>query len=213
MESSGSHEDIEYLTGPLEDVYGHGIPFFSPYSGKTTTLKNLEKAFKAGVKAAGLSIDLKEGPSAHLAGERWLADIIERSPVPLIIKGILTPDNAARAADAGARGIVVSNRGGRLLESVASGVEMLPEIKSRTGDTTLLLVDGGIRSGEDVFKALALGADLALIGRPIFIYACGAGEEGIFFYLSRIQNELKQAMLVAGAKTVNDICMKMLREK
>jgi len=208
-----SHEDIEYLTGPLEDVYGHGIPFFNPYSGKTTTLKNIEKAFKAGVKVAGLSIDLKEGPSAHLIGDRWLADIIERSPVPLIIKGILSSDNAAAAADAGARGIVVSNRGGRLLESVPSGVEMLSEIKSRTGNKTLLMVDGGIRSGEDVFKALALGADLVLVGRPIFIYACGAGEEGIFFYLSRIQNDLKHAMLVAGAKTVNDICMKMLRKK
>jgi biotin carboxylase/isopentenyl diphosphate isomerase/L-lactate dehydrogenase-like FMN-dependent dehydrogenase len=203
-----SDSDVdECIIGPLNDVYGHGIPFFTPYSGLTTTLKNIEKAFEAGVKSVGLSVDVKERP----VGNRWLQEIVKASPVPVVLKGILSPDNVLHAAEAGVKGVVLSNRGGRILEHLPSGHELLAEVRERAADRLLIFVDGGIRCGEDVFKALALGADLVLIGRPVFIHCAGALAAGVSFYLDRIRRELRTAMLLAGAKTVADIGLHMIR--
>lgn len=202
-ESDG--ENIEYLTGPLRDVFGHGIPFLNPYYGQKTTLKNIEKVFETGVKIAGLSIDLKDGPGAFFMDHNGLAGIIERSPIPIIVKGILSTETTIRAIEAGAKGIVLSNRGGRLLENLPSAFEVLQSLKEKIDYDTIIIVDGGIRSGEDVFKAVALGADIVLIGRPIFIFVAAAGDDGVPFYLNKIKNELQQAMLLAGSKTVSEI--------
>ena len=99
-----------------------------------------------------------------------------------------------------------------MLEYLPSGIEVLSEVRNITGNDTLILIDGGIRGGEDVFKAIALGADIVMIGRPFIIYLAGAGEEGVSFYLHKIKDELRETMLTAGAKTVKDIKKEMLRE-
>ncbi|HEB32127.1 MAG TPA: ATP-grasp domain-containing protein [Spirochaetes bacterium] len=203
---------IDYMTNPLSDVFGHGIPFFNPYHGEKTTLDNIKTSCSTGVKVCGLSLDQKDSRGAALINEKWLAGLISSSPVPVIVKGILSPDNAQSAVKAGAKGIVVSNRGGRVLEYLPSGIEVISEIRNAAGNETLILIDGGIRGGEDVFKAIALGADIVLIGRPFIIYLAGAGEEGVSFYLHRIKDELRETMLAAGAKTVKDIKKEMLRE-
>ncbi len=203
MESGG--DDIEYIIEPINDVYGHGIPFFNPYYGETETLNNIQKTFAAGIKVCGLSLDMKDGRGATLINERWLSDIIEKSPVPILVKGVLTEANAIQAVNAGAKGIVLSNRGGRVIEYLPSGLEVLQNVKKRVKDSALIIVDGGIRSGEDVFKALGLGADLVFIGRPLIISLAGAQEDGVAYYLNKIKEELKEAMLTAGAKTVKDI--------
>ena len=88
---------------------------------------------------------------------------------------------------------------------------MLQEIRKEAGNSAMIIADGGIRSGEDVFKALALGAHLVLIGRPVFISSAGAGSEGVSFYLNKIRNELRNTMLLAGAKTVSEIKADMIR--
>lgn len=199
------------LSGPLADLGGHGIPFFNPYLGQSVTLKNLEKALISGVKTVGLGVDLKTGPGAGLVDEKRLRELISHSPLPVIVKGILSPRNGLKALDAGARGIVLSNRGGRILESLPSALEMIGEVRKEAGKDALIGVDGGIRTGEDVFKALCLGADLVLIGRPVFIFLAGGGMDGLAFFLGRIRNELKNAMAVAGAKTVKDIVPEMTR--
>ncbi len=201
-------EKIDYLIDPLSDVYGHGIPFFNPYYGMKTTLKNIEKAFRAGAKTAGLSLDHKDTP----VNERWLPEMVEQSPLPIIVKGILSLDNAIFAVDAGVKGIVVSNRGGRILESLPSGFEVIEEIKREIKDSVLLMVDGGVRCGEDVFKALSLGADLVLIGRPLFIFCAGGLEDGVSFYINKIRIELKEVMLLVGAKTIDDITRSMTNQ-
>ncbi len=211
MENEEEGEEIDYMISPLNDVYGHGIPFFNPYHGETTTLKCVEKAFMAGIKVCGLTLDFKDSLAATLINDKWLSDIIQKSPVPVIVKGILTEDNALRVVDTGAKGIVVSNRGGRILESLPSGLEVLEAIKKAVKDRVLLIVDGGIRSGEDVFKAISLGADLVMIGRPVFISLIGSHEDGVFFYINKIKNELREAMIVAGAKTVKDIKPQMTK--
>lgn len=205
-------DDIGYLINPLKEVYGHGIPFFNPYLGEITTLKNMEKASMAGVKALGLTLDLKDCLGSTMINKKWLKDIIKRSSVPVIVKGILSKENAISVTDAGAKGIILSNRGGRILESLPSGLEVLKEIRSAIHDGIVIMVDGGVRNGEDVFKAISLGAGLVLIGRPLFIYSAGGQDEGVSFYFNRIKEELKEAMIMAGAKTVKDISPDMVRE-
>ena len=144
--------------------------------------------------------------------EKWLKELIRESPVPVLIKGILTQKNALQAVEVGAKGIVLSNRGGRILEYLPAGIEVLREINEAVGKETLILIDGGIRSGEDVFKAIALGADLVLIGRPLIISLSAAREEGVSFYLNKIKDELREAMIVAGSKTIKDISPQMIDE-
>ncbi|HUT66170.1 MAG TPA: alpha-hydroxy-acid oxidizing protein [Spirochaetota bacterium] len=202
-------EDAAYLTGPLNEVYGHGIPFFNPYHGKRTTLKLIEEVFSAGVKACGLSVDLRDSYGPALVDGRWLTEIVKRAPVPIILKGILSPRNVQTAVDAGVKGVVLSNRGGRILESLPSGLDVVEEVRESFGDQLLIIVDGGIRSGEDVFKAVSRGADLVMIGRPVLIALAGGNQNGVSFYINRIKNEFRAAMVVAGAKTTKDITRDM----
>ena len=204
-EGGAKAQSLQPLIDALNDVFGHGIPFFNPYEGESTTIGNITVAFTAGVKAVGLSLDSKDVRGAVFIGKKSLSAIVKGSPVPVLVKGVLTADNASQALEAGAKGIVLSNRGGRVAESLPSGLEVLEKVRKAVGKGPLVILDGGVRSGEDVFKALALGADLVFIGRPVFIAFAGAGEEGIAFYLNRIREELKAAMLLAGAKTVKEI--------
>jgi biotin carboxylase len=212
LELESENGSIDYITNPLSDVFGHGIPFFNPFHGEKTTLDNIKKSCSTGAKVCGLSLDQKDSRGAALINEKWLAELINSSPVPVIVKGILSTENALSAVKAGAKGIVLSNRGGRIIEYLPSGTEVLAEIKNVIGTDTLILIDGGIRSGEDVFKAIALGADIVLIGRPLIISIAGAGEEGVSFYFHRIKDELRETMLTAGAKTVKNIKKEMIRE-
>ena len=210
-EYADAENDTSCLTGPLNEVYGHGIPFLNPYCGERTTVGFIEESFAAGVKVCGLSLDLKRSGDPALVDDRWLTQIVTRSPVPIIVKGVLTVRNAKAAVDAGVKGIVLSNRGGRVLESLPSGLEVLEEVREACGDELLIIVDGGIRNGEDVFKALSRGADLVMIGRPVLIALAGGNQDGVSFYINRIKNEFRSAMVAAGAKTAKDITKDMTK--
>jgi isopentenyl diphosphate isomerase/L-lactate dehydrogenase-like FMN-dependent dehydrogenase len=100
---------------------------------------------------------------------------------------------------------VVSNHGGRVIAETPATCEVLPEIRRAAGDRLKIFVDGGIRSGADVFKALALGADAVLIGRPYSVAAFGGGADGVALYTEKIGRELVGAMLMTGCKTLADI--------
>lgn len=123
----------------------------------------------------------------------------------LLLKGILEEDDARAALDVGADGLVVSNHGGRQLDPAASTASKLPAIAAAVGGRAEVLVDGGIRGGADVFKALALGARGVLIGRPWIWALAGAGEPGLRALLATFQRELLLAMTLAGVTRVNDI--------
>lgn len=125
--------------------------------------------------------------------------------VPFIIKGIMSVEGAKKAIEAQADGIIISNHGGRVLDDCLSGVEVLPEIAKIAKGKIKIFVDGGIRSGNDVFKALALGADGVLIGRPLSHAIIGGGSEGVRIYLDKIQMELKEAMAMSGCSKLSDI--------
>jgi len=198
-------ENINYLIEPLKELYGHGIPFFNPSFGETTTLKNIEKSFNLGVKLCGLTIDLKSSDMDSLIDDKWLSRIIKNSMLPIIIKGIINPEDALKSMDAGAKGVVFSNRGGRLLQSSPTGLEIMEKIVDRIKSHMLIIVDGGFRNGEDIFKAIALGADLIMIGRPIFIAAAGSEIAGVSYRLNCIKEELREVMRKTGSKTLKDI--------
>lgn len=132
---------------------------------------------------------------------------------PLIIKGVLDADDAIRAADLGADGLVVSNHGGRQLDGVLSTAEALPRIAEVAGDRLTILADGGIRSGLDVVRMLALGAKAVLIGRA-WAYALGArGEAGIAHVLQLIEAEMKVAMSLTGVTSIDEITRDILADR
>ena len=134
-----------------------------------------------------------------------LRDIVSYTKLPFVAKGIMTVENAIQAAEAGVYGIIVSNHGGRVLEDGLSTAEVLPEIKKAVGDSMKVFVDGGVRTGSDVFKMIALGADAVLIGRPYAIAAYGGGAEGVKIYTQKVIKELKETMLMTGCYTIKDI--------
>ena len=129
---------------------------------------------------------------------------------PLIIKGILDPDDARQAADSGADGIVVSNHGGRQLDGVPSTARALPPVTEAIAGRMPILVDGGVRSGLDVARMLALGADFVLLGRA-WAYALAArGEAGVAHVLKLIDAEMGVAMALTGCTTVGELNREIL---
>ncbi len=132
----------------------------------------------------------------------WLR---QQTQLPLLLKGVLNPQDAARARDAGIDGLIVSNHGGRSLDGVASPMQMLAAIRQQCGAEMLLLLDSGVRRGTDVFKALALGANGVLIGRPLLYGLAIAGALGVAHTLKLLLEELEMTMALAGCPTLADI--------
>lgn len=130
---------------------------------------------------------------------------------PLIIKGVLDEDDAREAVAAGAEGIVVSNHGGRQLDAALSTIAVLPKIAEAVGDKTTILMDGGIRSGQDVTRALALGAKACMIGRAWVYGVAAKGEAGVTGVLETMKRELRTSMALIGRPRVGDIDVSVLQ--
>jgi 4-hydroxymandelate oxidase len=129
----------------------------------------------------------------------WLKSFTK---IPILLKGILNPDDAEQAVKAGVSGIIVSNHGARNLDTVPATIEVLPYITQRVNQRIPVLVDGGVRRGTDIVKAIALGANAVLVGRPIcYGLACG-GAEGVAKVLEILQKELQMAMALAGTASI-----------
>ena len=132
----------------------------------------------------------------------WLSSFAK---VPLLVKGVLNPDDADRAVKSGVAGIMVSNHGGRNLDTLPATIDALPQVADRVAGRVPVLVDGGIRRGTDVLKALALGANAVLIGRP-YVYGLGAaGETGVTTVLNILQREFQMAMALTGRTNIGSI--------
>jgi len=132
----------------------------------------------------------------------WLKSFMK---VPLLLKGVLNPDDANRAVQSGASGIMVSNHGARNLDTVPATIDALPLVVEKVAGRVPVIVDGGVRRGTDVLKALALGANAVMIGRP-YVYGLGvAGGDGVAAVVHILRREFEMAMALTGRPTIGSI--------
>ena len=190
---------------------GKGIPTVKPWDRDTVFAKldaakaSGAKVFAMDIDAAGLPFLKGLNPPAGSKTVEELREIIQYAGVPFIIKGIMTVRGAEKALEAGAAGIVVSNHGGRVMDGTPSTAEVLPAIADAVKGKMTILVDGGIRSGTDLLKALALGADAALLARPYVTAVYGGGTEGVKLLTQKLKSELEDAMTMCGIRSLAEI--------
>ncbi|KAF9363701.1 Hydroxyacid oxidase 1 [Mortierella sp. NVP85] len=142
-------------------------------------------------------------PTLNWKDIEWIRSITK---LPIVVKGVMTAEDAKLAADAGCQGILVSNHGGRQLDGVLATIDALPEVlEAVKGRNVEVYLDGGVRKGTDVFKALALGAKAVFLGRPVLWGLAHNGEEGVSLALNLIQQEFELAMALAGCCQLSDI--------
>ena len=208
----GANDDV--FAGTIDAINkanGWGVPTIKPWE-MPLIMKKLRMAERSGAKAIAMDIDAAGLAFLALQGKPvgpisfdMLKEITSSTHLPFIIKGIMTPQAAEMAVMGGAAGIVVSNHGGRVLDQTPATADVLEEIVKAVDGRLQVFVDGGIRSGIDVFKALALGADGVLIARPFTIGVYGGGAEGVEAYVNQLKAELENVMLMTGARNIGEI--------
>lgn len=208
---------MEAATSAIKEMNGTGIPTVKPWDFHTIKEKmklvDESDAFAVAmdIDAAGLPFLKNNIPPAGSKSVHELADIIQLTNKPFIVKGIMTVKGALKALEAGAKAIVVSNHGGRVLDSCMATAQVLPEIVAAVDHRMKIFVDGGIRNGVDVFKALAMGADAVLIARPFVNAVYAEQEEGVSKLLKKYGDELSDTMLMCGAYQLTEINNTMIR--
>ena len=216
---TGDGTDPAVMEGTAKAItltHGCGVPTIKPWNMETVKEKlDLVKAadpfaIAMDIDAAGLPFLKNMTPPAGSKTVEELRQIVEWAEKPFIFKGIMTVAGAKKALEAGASAIVVSNHGGRVLDQCPATAEVLPAIADAVGGKMTILVDGGIRSGMDVFKALALGADAVLIGRPFVNMVYGGEAEGVKVLVDKLKAELSDTMAMCGAHSLSDINRSMI---
>ncbi len=208
---------MEGAVKAIAENHGAGVTTIKPWN-QELVMQKMDMAKKCGAWAIAMDIDgaglpfLKNlTPPAGSKTVEQLKEMADYAGVPFILKGIMTVKGAEKAVKAGAKAIVVSNHGGRVLDQCPATAEVLPEIVDAVGKDVMVLVDGGIRTGMDVFKALALGARAVLVARPFVNMVYGGGMEGPAVLVSKLQAELADTMAMCGAHTLADIDRTMVR--
>jgi len=217
--ADGTEDPLSVYQTRLKAItrYGRGIGVIKPRD-QAELLRRLRLVEEAGAVAVAVDVD-SAGRAARAAklGEviepktaRHLEEIARATKLPFIVKGVMTPDEAVMAVQCGAKGIVVSNHGGRCLDHTPGTAEVLPAIAEKVKGKVTLLADGGARHGGDVLKFLALGADVVLIGRPCIRGAFGGGAEGVQVVLEKIRGELAQDMILTGTRSARTVSRKIV---
>ncbi len=203
----------------VKDEGGWGIPIFKPRKDNKEIIMRIKAAEKAGAIAVGIDIDAIVFKTMAMKNQEVgsksvdeLKEIKSAATLPFILKGIMNPYDAEMAVRAGADAIIVSNHGGRVLDQMPGAMDVLDEIVKAVGKSIKIMVDGGFRDGVDIIKAMALGADYILIGRPVAIAAVGMKSEGTTFYMNNIREELRKAMILTGCRNIGDINRELVRE-
>ena len=172
--------------------------------GKPLTLGNLEPLLGSGAALQDLMGWVSSNFDASI-GWKDVEWVREQWKGPLLIKGILDPDDALQAAASGVDGIVVSNHGGRQLDGVSSTARALPRVTEAVGGKVPILVDGGVRSGLDVVRMLALGADFVMLGRAWAYALAAAGQQGVEHVLRLIDAEMRVALALTGHRSIAEV--------
>lgn len=203
-------------TKAIGNVGGTGIPTVKPWDLDTIREK-MELVKKSGafavamdIDAAGLPFLQNLNPPAGSKSVEELKEIVKMAEIPFILKGIMTPKAAMKAVEAGVQGIIVSNHGGRVLDQCPATAEVLPSIVKAVGNDMKILVDGGIRTGVDAFKALAMGADAVLAARPFVTAVYGGAQEGVAALVEKLGSELTDTMKMCGAFSLDEITEDMI---
>ena len=204
-------------TTMIKEQNGMGIPTVKPWNidiiKEKMKLVADSNAFAVAmdIDGAGLPFLKNLTPKAGSKTIEELREIKEIAKRPFIIKGIMTAKGAIKARESGADAIIVSNHGGRVLDQCASTAEVLPEIVDAVGGTIKILVDGGIRSGADILKALGIGADGVVIARTFVIALYGGGEEGVKSYINQLGAEFESRQTICGVHSLKEINRDIVR--
>ena len=216
----GDNKEEGYFEGqvrPIQETNGVGVPTIKPWADREQFWMRVKLCEEVGSMAIATDLDAiglgyqysgkvgskNEGVCSRSVDE--LREIVERIDKPLIVKGVMSAKTAVKALEAGAAGILISNHGGNVIESSMAPCDVIEEIRAVVGDRMLIFADGGVRSGEDVFKMLALGADAVGIGRPYVVSVYGGGRESVSIYTEKIYWELQNIMRLANCRTLKDI--------
>lgn len=208
---------MEAATQAIAAASGVGIPTVKPWNmdtiaQKMALVRSCEPfAVAMDIDAAGLPFLKNQTPPAGSKSVEELRQIAELAGAPFVVKGVLTVKGALKALDAGASGIVVSNHGGRVLDQCPATAEVLAEIVDAVGGRMKIFVDGGLRHGVDIFKALALGADAVIVCRPFVSAVYGGGAQGVQALVHKLGTELVDTMEMCGAASLKEITRDMVR--
>ena len=222
LASVGDLPGVDNFAANMASLGAHGssaVAFIKPWTPDEVE-KRLDVVKNMGCAICGMDVDAAGLPALHkvatpvsmkAAGE--LGKIIRLAHdrgLKFIVKGIMAADEAKIAVEAGADAVLVSNHGGRVLDHTPGTAEVLPAIAESVGKNTVVMLDGGIRSGADVLKALALGAKITLICRPVLVAVHGDEENGAATYLNMIKDELAQAMRLTGCENLASVSDKVI---
>jgi 4-hydroxymandelate oxidase len=166
----------------------------------------------AGPRGSGLAAYFASliDPAFRWSDLAWLRSL---SALPIVLKGLVRADDAVRAVESGVDAVVVSNHGGRQLDSAPASLRVLPEIAQAVAGRAEVYLDGGVRRGSDLVKAIALGARAVLIGRPILWGLAAEGENGVGRVLSLLRGEFDNAMALCGCRSVDEITADLVRPR
>ena len=203
-------EDHFALTSIAEET-GHGVAIFKPRD-QQTLLRLIARAEELGCPAVGVDLDghgstnfARAGKQVYRKSAAEIAELVHSTKLPFIAKGLMHPGDAVVCADAGVAAVVVSNHGGRVLDSTPGTAEVLPGIVEAVGHRVLVLADGGIRNGYDVLKMLALGAKAVLVGRDLIRAGIGGGAMGVQLQMEHYRTTLRQALLMTGCSDLASV--------
>lgn len=217
--SSGLEEDVHRCAIRSRIAHGNcGVPVINPEADENIIAQmqrckeeQMPPAMCVVVDSAGLPHLRKLHGSGGTKSVDQLKTLKDAAEGPFVVKGVMTVNSALKAVSAGADAIIVSNHGGRVLSDTPATAEVLSEIADAVSGKAKIIVDGGIRSGLDIFKALAMGADACMICRPVLISYYGGGQEGIECYFDKLKAELVDTMYMCGARSISDITRDMVR--
>lgn len=214
----GNTSDVGEETTGIEAVksVGGGVTMFKPQGNKRLH-ELINMAEEAGAIAVGVDLDgvgstnwERHGKPVYRKSVNELEELSDSTDLPFIAKGIMSVEDALDALDAGVRGIDVSNHGGRALDSTRGVAEVLPEIVKAVENRVTITAGGGVRTGFDVLKMLALGADAVLLGRPMIRAAIGGGPAGIQKHFDYIRSDLRRGMIQTSSNNVDEITERIL---
>jgi len=195
----------KFTAASLVDMALHPSWWWHTLSKPTITLANVAGLTGKAVENAtsmGQNAASQLDPSVTWDDLAWM---IEQWGGPFLVKGIVRADDAQRAVSTGATGIIISNHGGRQLDHAIAPVAALPAIAEAVGESTQIILDGGIRRGSDIIKALALGADACMIGRPYLFGLAAGGQEGVQRAIDILKSELQRSMRLLGCNDIRQL--------